>query len=53
MLNDDFLKPSRTPYRRRSPDLISNHAKSLETFILGVEDDHSSLKIAVDAVKPV
>ena len=42
----------RTPHSRRSLDLISNHAKRLEAFDLGIEDNHSTLEVAVDAFKP-
>ena len=46
------LTPSRTPHGLRSLNLISNHAKRFEAFVLGIEDDHSTLEIAVDALKP-
>ena len=44
--------PLRAPHGRRSLHLISYHAKSLEAFVLGIEDDHSALEIVVDAFKP-
>ena len=47
-----IAKPLLALHSRRSLDLISYHAKCFKAFTLGIEDDHSALKIAVEAFKP-